>query len=231
MKRYNRLFHLESNKEATLANRLVNGCWNWEWLRDFTGSRTSNLVNAMINEIDHIQLTNSDDDWLWEASIDGTFKMVTQKINVFIWRVVLNRLPTRLNLSARCIEIQRIGCVLCDWCVESLNHVLFSCSMAFELWRKIRVWVDVQIPVVSSWKEWIQWFDGWHVTAKKEDTLYVIISTLLWHIWRYKNAILFNSKSFKKNVMFDSIRSVAYKWVSSRGKLDTSWNSWLISPL
>nr|GEV28411.1 RNA-directed DNA polymerase, eukaryota [Tanacetum cinerariifolium] len=60
-------------------------------------------------------------------------KVVPIKINVFAWRVRLDKLPTRLNLSLRGVEIPSIMCSLCNSSVESASHLFFyvSCGASY----------------------------------------------------------------------------------------------------
>ncbi|GJZ70539.1 RNA-directed DNA polymerase, eukaryota [Tanacetum coccineum] len=64
-------------------------------------------------------------------------KFIPIKINIFAWRVSLDELPTRLNLSLRGLDIPSIICPLCSIAVESTSHLLFSCQLARQLMLKI----------------------------------------------------------------------------------------------
>nr|GEX31593.1 RNA-directed DNA polymerase, eukaryota [Tanacetum cinerariifolium] len=64
-------------------------------------------------------------------------KPIPIKVNVFEWKVGLNKLPTRLNLSMRGLEIGSISCPICGAHVESTSHLFFSCSMVKDVLRKI----------------------------------------------------------------------------------------------
>ena len=48
-----------------------------------------------------------------------------RKVNVFMWRLLLDRLPHRVNLSARGLEINSISCPVCDGFMESSDHLFF----------------------------------------------------------------------------------------------------------
>ncbi|XP_071700408.1 uncharacterized protein [Rutidosis leptorrhynchoides] len=136
------------------------------------------------------------DDVIFPSSDIGTrwHKLLPRKFNVFIWRVARNRLPTRLNFSVRDMEIVDIGCVVCDYNVEPLDHVLFGCSVATVLWRKLKRWVDLDdLQDYASWSEWINWFDTWQASSTLKSKLYVIMASFHWHNWRYHNNILFGS--------------------------------------
>nr|GEV52302.1 RNA-directed DNA polymerase, eukaryota [Tanacetum cinerariifolium] len=64
-------------------------------------------------------------------------KVVLIKVNIMSWRVWLDNLPTRFNLSSRGLEIPSLPCPLCNVSVESTSHNLFSCPLARQLWNKV----------------------------------------------------------------------------------------------
>ncbi|GJY16127.1 leucine-rich repeat-containing protein [Tanacetum coccineum] len=55
------------------------------------------------------------------------------KVNVHAWKVRINGLPTRWNISRRGIDIPSILCPLCETGVESSKHLFFKCSVVLEL--------------------------------------------------------------------------------------------------
>ncbi|GJW79859.1 RNA-directed DNA polymerase, eukaryota [Tanacetum coccineum] len=69
-------------------------------------------------------------------------KSIPIKINIFAWRVSLDKLPTRLNLSLRGLDIPSIICPLCSIVVESTSHLIFSCQLARQLMFKVVHWLD-----------------------------------------------------------------------------------------
>ncbi|XP_071704376.1 uncharacterized protein [Rutidosis leptorrhynchoides] len=173
--KYHRLFHLDVNGDCSIADRVHNGEWTWEWVRPI-GPRNSSLLQEMQIELGNISLNKDVDRKVWSLSNEGVYtvrdiralidisilpgshlvtrwvKQLPRKINVFIWRVAWNTLPTRLNFSARGMDIEDIGFPLCDYNVESLDHLLFGCVMAKELWLKVKIWVDMDVARdCSSW--------------------------------------------------------------------------------
>nr|GEY12507.1 RNA-directed DNA polymerase, eukaryota [Tanacetum cinerariifolium] len=83
------------------------------------------------------------DDFIFPAVGSPTrwVKTVPIKINIFAWKLCLDRLPTRLNLSLRRI-IPSINCPICSSVGESCAHLLFSCSMAKALYSKVARWCE-----------------------------------------------------------------------------------------
>ncbi|GKC56698.1 RNA-directed DNA polymerase, eukaryota, partial [Tanacetum coccineum] len=102
-------------------------------------------------------LPNIPDRWVWSLEISGEFsvkyfrsliddsllhkedvatrwvKVMPIKINVFSWRVRLDKLPTLLNLSLRCMDLPSIACPLCLTSVESASQFFSACLMARQL--------------------------------------------------------------------------------------------------
>nr|GEW43917.1 RNA-directed DNA polymerase, eukaryota [Tanacetum cinerariifolium] len=96
-------------------------------------------VRFVRNSLDVIRLSISSTATRW-------CKILPIKVSVFVWRVMLNRLPTHLNLDRRGIDMDSLLRPCCNSIVEDSNHVFYSCNVALELWNKIAVWLDLHIP-------------------------------------------------------------------------------------
>ena len=84
--------------------------------------------------VDQVHLVDKKDGWIWKHGGEGSFtvasarllidekildidvvatrwvNMVLAKVNVFMWRLCLNQIPTKCNLDKRGIDV---GSVLC----------------------------------------------------------------------------------------------------------------------
>nr|GEU98378.1 RNA-directed DNA polymerase, eukaryota, reverse transcriptase zinc-binding domain protein [Tanacetum cinerariifolium] len=220
--RYNRLFHLDSNANFFIRERIADGIWSWNWIRQSLGSRNEEALLSMVVEMENDSLSNQPDSWHWNIDPDGIFSMNTtrnhiddcllpslspssmwskflpRKVNIFIWRLVLDRLPDRLNLSIRGLEIPSITFPSCIARVESNDHIFFGCDTAIGIWRLIRVWIDVSMPLFSSCSEWFRWIEDWRAAKDSKDRMYVITTSTLWMLWRYRNSFTFNSHPIEK---------------------------------
>ncbi|XP_071739193.1 uncharacterized protein [Rutidosis leptorrhynchoides] len=155
-------------------------------------------------------------------------KLIPHNVNIFMWRLELDCLPSRLNLSRRELEIGHIGCALCDSQVKSFDHVMFGCVITTELWRLVRVRSGVNMPRCSSWSDWFNWFTNWQVSTDTKNRLYVIVSTLLWYIWKLRNNNLFCSSTLKKSTIFDSILLSSFNWLCIRDKKNRTFKKGLL---
>ena len=85
-------------------------------------------------------------------------RFVPIKVNVFAWRLGLNKTPTRANLDKRGIDIHSLLCPVYDLVAESVGHLFFFCQMAREIWKQIGRWWGLDIPEFNSNLDWIGWF-------------------------------------------------------------------------
>ncbi|GKD84383.1 RNA-directed DNA polymerase, eukaryota [Tanacetum coccineum] len=98
-------------------------------------------------------------------------KVIRIKVNVFAWRLRLDSLPTRLNLSLRDLEIPSIVCHLCNVAVESTSHLLFSCSLARQVRSKLMCWWELDDPEIRLYDEWLNWLNNIRLSKNLKDVL------------------------------------------------------------
>ncbi|GJU65070.1 RNA-directed DNA polymerase, eukaryota, reverse transcriptase zinc-binding domain protein [Tanacetum coccineum] len=67
-------------------------------------------------------------------------KLVSKKVNVFVWRVFLGRLSVRVELDKRGIDMDYLLCPHCEDGVESIDHAFILCNMASSVWSKVFNW-------------------------------------------------------------------------------------------
>ncbi|GKB52080.1 RNA-directed DNA polymerase, eukaryota, reverse transcriptase zinc-binding domain protein [Tanacetum coccineum] len=136
--RYNRLFRLEQDKDYLIIDRIHNSQWSLNWSRSDLGTRNEAYLNDLINEISQVVISSNSDACYWSIDNNGVFtvgitrkhlddhllsssatstcwdKTLPRKVNIFLWRLKIDRLPHRLNLSTRGIEISDISCPSCS---------------------------------------------------------------------------------------------------------------------
>ncbi|XP_071728427.1 uncharacterized protein [Rutidosis leptorrhynchoides] len=231
--KYGRLFHLDTEANCLLADRCNDEGWKWSWNRDIR-ARNEALLNDLIGKLGNVVISHGTDSWHLCLDDDSDFtvsntrayiddrllpttdvctrwlKVLLRKINIFLWRLAMDRLPTRVNLARRGLEIEDTNCVSCNHNFESVQHVFFACSVASELWRRVRIWLDIHLPIFMDWSEVMPWFDSWQENEKTKQKVYVIFAALLWHVWRFRNSMIFPGEALKKSFLFDSICNFSF---------------------
>ncbi|GJU52622.1 RNA-directed DNA polymerase, eukaryota, partial [Tanacetum coccineum] len=150
--------------------------------RPVRGGVESHQLSLLNDLVSSVSLSNSEDRWVWNLKGNGLFrvcdirnlldekflskvevvtrwiKYIPIKINIFDWKVCLDRLPTRLNLVRRDIQVSSLDCPICSLSHESTAHIFYSCSMASDLFRLICRWWDLDYYPLGSYADWLSWF-------------------------------------------------------------------------
>ena len=62
-------------------------------------------------------------------------KVAPAKVEMFVWFLVLGKLNTKDRLvHLNVIDSANVNCVLCNEHEESIQHLFFSCKVAWLLW-------------------------------------------------------------------------------------------------
>jgi len=62
-----------------------------------------------------------------------TIKALPSKMTT-AWRVLVDKLPTRVNLEKKGTDLDSNVCVICGEEEETCNHVFFKCKVAWRVW-------------------------------------------------------------------------------------------------
>ncbi|GJS10576.1 RNA-directed DNA polymerase, eukaryota [Tanacetum coccineum] len=244
------LSHMK-NKVVTVAAKLSDGFVTDSFRRIPHGGIEEEQLLLLVNNLESVVLADSNDRWIWLHDSSGEFSVqsarshiddillptvssstrwvnvVPIKINIFAWKMSLDKLPTRLNLSLRGIEIPSIICPICSSAGESGSHLFFGCNMARLLLRKVTRWWELEYPDLNSYEEWLAWFISIRLHKGLKDVLEGVFYVMWWAIWKFRNQVLFGSSQPRLALLFDEIVLLSFTWCSSRCKNNFDWISWL----
>ena len=68
---------------------------------------------------------------------------VPSKADVFAWRLLKARLPTKDNLRKKQIDLQDYTCPFCRGVEESAAHLFFHCRKIIPVWWESLSWVNL----------------------------------------------------------------------------------------
>ncbi|XP_071712212.1 uncharacterized protein [Rutidosis leptorrhynchoides] len=173
---FSRLYRLDSNREAKVIDHVSynNGSWvfTWNWSRELTGRLHGELLNLENKISSSASLGFGVCSWSFKPSgkdsyvsrsiskeIDDRYlvgnsfsfetlwnKLVPQKIGIFIWRVLRSRIPVRLELEKRGVELDSTMCPICDSIPETVNHAIVDYTHAKDIWEGIFKWWGATLP-------------------------------------------------------------------------------------
>ncbi|GKB81241.1 RNA-directed DNA polymerase, eukaryota, reverse transcriptase zinc-binding domain protein [Tanacetum coccineum] len=101
-------------KEKVVGCILIDMMDRWFWALEGSGVFTVASIRKMIDDF-MLPEMSSKTRWI---------KVDPIKVNVHAWKVKIDGLPTRLNISRRGIDIESILCPMCSKAVESTHHEL-----------------------------------------------------------------------------------------------------------
>ncbi|GJT96134.1 RNA-directed DNA polymerase, eukaryota [Tanacetum coccineum] len=199
---------------------LVNIRDRWIWSLQSSGDFTVASIRKLIDEFTLSEVSSSTR-WI---------KAVPIKVNVLAWKIKLDNLPTRLNISRRGMDIDSILCPTCDKAVESTRHIFFTCQIARGILHLITSWWNIPYMEVSSYEEWLVWILSLRLSIKHKRIFEGVCYVTWWHIWNFRNKTIFGSESPSKAAIFDEVQSRSFYWCRYRCKAYFSWIEWLKNP-
>ncbi|GKC64583.1 RNA-directed DNA polymerase, eukaryota [Tanacetum coccineum] len=176
---YPRLYTLESHKQISVAAKMRHASLDFYYRCAPRGGVEEEQQLNLLSRTTDLLLPYMLHHWFWSLEASGDFlvksvcnliddillpkeevptrcvNVIPIKINVFAWRLHLDKLPTRLNLSIRGLKIPSILCLLCSILVESTSHIFFSCSLARQVRSKVNRWWELDDPDIHSYEEWL----------------------------------------------------------------------------
>ncbi|XP_071691407.1 uncharacterized protein [Rutidosis leptorrhynchoides] len=230
---------------------------SWNWCRPLMG-RTTLEYDELQNILSEFRFADSDTDtWSWSLSRNGSFssyilreliddrilntnagneetlrnKLLPQNIEILVWRAQRNRLPIRLELDKKGIDLDSVRCPVCDEDLESLEHILLTCKHAKDIWSRVYRWWGKSQPTKLNISEL---FKG-STESSNVDPNSNIWQTIIWvsayKIWQNRNNKIFRNSFWTVPMAFQEIQTSTFEWISNRSKAHKfSWQRWISTP-
>ncbi|KAJ0511447.1 putative reverse transcriptase zinc-binding domain-containing protein [Helianthus annuus] len=224
----------------------------WQWHRAPSSNAELTELNGIVAILAQISITNQEDSWTWQAEDLGIFtvksvrkiisntntvpcdiifewnRWIPRKVNIFGWRMNLDRLPTRCALEKRHIPIPSTLCPLCSEANETVEHLFTSCFVCSIVWQMVSSWLS--IPPIYAYT--VRDILGLHKDMAGLDAKKMIIHAILviacWGIWKLRNEVVFSSKRIDIARLIADIKASSYLWVKNIAKLfSVEWVNWL----
>ncbi|XP_071740106.1 uncharacterized protein [Rutidosis leptorrhynchoides] len=258
---FHRLYMLESNKDATVADRIINvnstSTSNWCWVRPPRG-RALNEILELNNLISSVTLTDQSDSWKFNLDSTGIYttktlsqiinnlklgihasailiqrnKFTPQKVNFFAWRVIQRKIPIRVELDKRGIDLDTILCPLCDTDTETIDHTFVTCPKTSQIRELILTWWSQAITSITNLGDVIinnQSFTSNNIGSSLWQATKWIVCYI---IWKHRNLKVLLKKEWSPATIVSEIQTQSYSWISKRSKKKKpiEWQQWLINP-
>ncbi|PWA77606.1 reverse transcriptase domain, Reverse transcriptase zinc-binding domain protein [Artemisia annua] len=202
VKRSNRL---EINQDCLVSEKW-NGEWIWSWSRPIRGGTIGSHLEELQNLVSNVHLGEATDEWQWNVLNQNLFtvkhtrlhvdqlilpseapatrwcKSNPKKVNILVWRILRDRIPSRWNLSRKGVELSSLACPICSKHPETSHHLFWTCDLASAIWDLTFKWVDHYPNAMSSLTEVFSWLDNLNIRASRKLVLESIIGVFVWVI-------------------------------------------------
>lgn len=237
-----------SREEGSTALRLT-----WDWFRQLRRGREASQYDHLFSRLQAFKFRDGNDCWRWCGKGDGFssqavrkelvdavmtssesmvwVRWVPIKVNGFVWKLLQNRLPTRDNLVKRGIRIAEIVCPFCSTTEEDLDHVMFNCKFARELWSRVSSWCHLITGKAVSVTDLKQELKALKLDRNKLKLVLSVAYAKLWFLWKARNSFIFQKRKQVVGCILDDIVTWSFNWVRLRSKfINVDWVKWRLSP-
>ena len=228
--------------------------WDFKWRRLLFDSEIP-MVDSFLKDVGGIRIQpRSRDEWVWKQDPTGQYTVksaylalrgnviegddtadfevlwklrIPSKAAVFVWRLLRDRLPTKLNLRRRNVEINDLHCPFCRRSEEDAAHLFFHCSRITPIWGEALSWVNMlsvfpQHPRQNFSQHMIDWVDG--IRGNRWRVWWVAFT---WNVWQLRNKIIFSNGTFDGNKLLEDALFLLWSWLRSFEKDFTiHYNQW-----
>lgn len=120
------------------------------------------------------------------------------KIHTFGWRVFLNKLPTKDQLTKRGIlqGVQDKVCVFCCEENEDIHYLLLHCTITRKVWEVVDSWLGICSMVGSNSRANFNRYISAPSKNLRNNKEGLVWFSTCWRIWIIKNSILFQGRVF-----------------------------------
>jgi hypothetical protein len=135
------------------------------------------------------------------------------RVKLFLWLACRRKIWTADRRRRRGLDAHDT-CSLCDQQPETRNHLLVVCPVAKEAYWRVLSWARCVCTFggEETVQEWWEHLTAMQVPRRRKGvaTLFIIIA---WHLWKERNARLFDRVTTPMSGLIDRIKAEAELWV------------------
>ncbi|XP_057456557.1 uncharacterized protein LOC130747595 [Lotus japonicus] len=237
----------------------INNQWHWDfrWSATVVGS-LENQRSKMMNIVSAFSLLQGrSDTWWWVKERNGLYSVhsayesiadngfsedefvfrIVWKIlapsnaQALGWKILINRIPTKDNLLHRNVPLASTVCSLCLSLPESADHLLFTCSFAWQVWSLVVNWLGWRTVLPGSAKDHLIQFSSWG-SAKTRIGLSCVWLAVIWQLWIVRNGVIFRNEAVDLCEVFEQVKLKSWLWLKAKSRgFSYSYSEWCGEPM
>ena len=131
--------------------------------------------------------------------------------------------PARLSLDSSQAAVEGMGkqlfYALCERNLETAVHLFTECPFAREVWTMVATWsscLNLQPEGWNDYSDMEEWFFA--ITSIGTKAAHSLAMLTTWHIWKERNAIVFQQNHSTVRALFAKIKDEYSNWASAGGR-------------
>ncbi|CAN1301181.1 Putative ribonuclease H protein At1g65750 [Linum perenne] len=203
--------NLQGVASSLLVSQVINRDGNWN--TDFLFAVLPSDVVLQVVGMSPPVKTLGNDTLVWGLEVNGSFSVRSaylllsgnigvnsdcfwnrlwkwngpNKINHFLWIASHKRLLTNEERSRRHLTNQ-VNCSRCPSHLESIEHVIFDCNFALQVWRQA-------LPEAVTARRVVGDFDQWWRSMFTDGTLGTKFGIIAMYLWQARNKFIFEHQA------------------------------------
>ncbi|KAJ0727756.1 putative RNA-directed DNA polymerase [Helianthus annuus] len=244
--RFPTLFSLERLKMCYVSDRIIRvggGLHtSWDWTRPFEQDQEIAEFSELTDLLISVSISENQDVLRWGLDTSAVFsvrsvksvlkicnrlqphysfvwnKWVPKKVGFVAWRAEKERLPTRMALAQRNIQVNSDRCAICGDYAETSEHLFVSCHLAQTVWALITQWCKIPVFFAFGIKDILDLHLFVKSSTKKKKIIQAIVHVTFWSIWAARNKLIFDGSYPEVSKILEEVKVMSYLWVKNRSK-------------
>jgi len=161
-------------------------------------------------------------------------KDIPEKLSVFAWRLLRNRLPTKDNLlRRRVLHHDDTMCVGGCGCPETTVHLFLICDIFGSTWSFLWCWLGIDFVPSGVLGEHFDQFARMAGMPRCTHSFFrVIWLACVWVIWKERNNCVFKNAMSDPCNLFDKVNLNSFMWLkSNKPSFSYYYHDWCRHPL
>ncbi|XP_071704877.1 uncharacterized protein [Rutidosis leptorrhynchoides] len=124
----------------------------------------------------------------------------------------------RIELDKRGVDLHSVRCPLCDNDPESVEHALFHCKFAKELWDRLYKWWKLSYSSCYNLSNAFKENCPSSLSLMGKNIWQALEWTCGYLLWKNGNNRVFNGLSWSVPVALNEVQILSFEWIARRLK-------------
>jgi len=174
---------------------------------------------------------------LGSGSQEEVFKLLWKvkafpSVLITAWRVLWGRIPTRLALSRRGVQMNSSECVMCGAVDESNQHLFIECKHAWRVWSLCFKWIGIVCAQHNDIKAHFESFNLCQANLKQNLIWKGVWAAIVRCLWDHRNSVMFQQGVVDEEEVLQKAQIKSWLWLKHKGNnFSYSLTDWVLNPI